>query len=405
MNRFSRRFLPLIAWMLIASASATAQPIGDLIDKGRGLLNTDKHEEGVKHLKAAAEQLEHAIRKDPKNDELHFTLGKARFYLEQDRAAVAAYQQAIKLAPKKAKYYFMMGRALTYLDEAEQAVQALETARQLSPHAANYWFEYASALARLERFEPARAAFEKAIELDPKNDAAMFKCGTVLMKLGKQDDALVLFLKAAKLNPSAINAFHNAGQIYQNLGRHAEAVEQFRVAAKLAPDDWRVRAKLIQLYEALGKPKERDRARSQLFRLKKKGSVDKNLYCRDQFRIGNKKVFALEYFELTGDMAVRYSFVVSEGDSEQSLYRITLGSYEATTQMAREMGRIEKDERRFHLDRYFPDEKHETFAFFTNQPAYGKIKRMVRAIIAGEMQPVSSMTPTRDGAVIEIDPD
>src|SRR5262249_18386801 len=160
-------------------------------------------------------------------------------------------------------------------------------------------------------------------------------------------------------------------------GKHAESLEQFSAAAKLEPDDDRIAAKVVQCCQALGRRKERDKARGRLFKLHEQGKTERELYCRDQFKASKYDVMALEYFELKGERAVRCSFQVTPHGKDKPAYRISLGSYELTNAIAHEQGTLPKDQRCFHLDRYFPSGKHETFAFYKGEPKYDDVRATV----------------------------
>ena len=100
-----------------------------------------------------------------------------------------------------------------------------------------------------------------------------------------------------------------------------------------------------------------------------------------------------EHFELKGERALRYAFEIIDPEKGKSKYRISLGSYEPTTQFARETGQIGKNERMYHLDGYYPDGVHATFGFFTKEPSYEDTRKSVIAILQGKKQPTSSSKP------------
>jgi hypothetical protein len=84
-----------------------------------------------------------------------------------------------------------------------------------------------------------------------------------------------------------------------------------------------------------------------------------------------------------------YRFEVSGKKGEKSLFRITLGSYDFSTQAARQLGQIEKDERMFHLDSY-AGRDHATFAMIGAKPlSYEQTRKLVVEIIEGKRRPIS----------------
>ena len=63
-------------------------------------------------------------------------------------------------------------------------------------------------------------------------------------------------------------------------------------------------------------------------------------------------------------------------------YTISLGSYEVTTQVAREKGEIGPGERIWHLDEV-REKSHRALAFFKKEPTYDEIAAQVAAILDG----------------------
>jgi hypothetical protein len=75
---------------------------------------------------------------------------------------------------------------------------------------------------------------------------------------------------------------------------------------------------------------------------------------------------------------------------------VTLGSYDFTTQIAREAGQIKPDERVYHLD-YYRGNEHRTYGLFdVTPPTYDKTRAMVIDIVKGKGKPVSSSVLPKD---------
>ncbi|HEX2650075.1 MAG TPA: hypothetical protein VHN19_09090, partial [Burkholderiales bacterium] len=113
------------------------------------------------------------------------------------------------------------------------------------------------------------------------------------------------------------------------------------------------------------------------------------VFIRDSFDHDGKKVLVTEAFELQGQRAVKYVFNVS-GPSGPPIYRISFGSYESTNRVARELGQIKEGQRLYHLDRYFPDNKHETLGFFSTELPYEDVKAMASETISGKRGPMAA---------------
>lgn len=84
-----------------------------------------------------------------------------------------------------------------------------------------------------------------------------------------------------------------------------------------------------------------------------------------------------------------FSIVDKKGEEKSN---ISLGSYDVTTDMSRELGEIPKDQRMYHLDRY-EGSLHKTYAFFKEKPDYDRVRSMVVSILEGKLNPVSASSP------------
>ena len=195
---------------------------------------------------------------------------------------------------------------------------------------------------------------------------------------------------------------YNAAQEAQNAGRHENALKGFMTVKKHYPDNWRARAKIVQEYSALGRDKERDAEIAALYAfrsaLPEEARSDLPFFCREQFTTRKRKLMVFEHFALQGNRAIRYSFVVLDETGERQDFEITLGSYDTTTQIARDTGSISENERLFHLDGYFADGEHRTYAFFKGEPEYDDVQKMVVEILDGKMKAISGMKPASEGA-------
>ena len=70
-------------------------------------------------------------------------------------------------------------------------------------------------------------------------------------------------------------------------------------------------------------------------------------------------------------------------------FYISLGSYDDTTEIARELKKIPTSNRLYHLDEYSAS-GHKTYAFFNFKPGYDQVRTNVVNILEGKMKPISS---------------
>jgi tetratricopeptide (TPR) repeat protein len=214
-----------------------------------------------------------------------------------------------------------------------------------------------------------------------------------LMDKGQYAEALAAFRKALGVRPDDPALQYNGGLAAYLAGEFTTAAELWERLRKADPADWQVRAKLVQAYQALGKLDARDVARKELFALRASGAdaelAEQAFYCRDQFETAGQRVMVFEHFELKGDRAVRYAFVVLGADGEEE-FHISLGSYESTNRFWRQTTQPPPDEgqRLFHLDGYY-SWGHATYGFYSPEPSYDDVRAAVEKILRKESKPVS----------------
>ena len=160
-----------------------------------------------------------------------------------------------------------------------------------------------------------------------------------------------------------------------------KALAHFERVVRIDTGDWRALAKTVQLYQVLGRNDERDLARKKLLVLRREGNtadlVATNEYCRDRFEVGKTAVLAMEQFGLEPPRYQRYRFYILDAVRGKALWEISYGSLQRTTEVARELGQIENDERIYHLDGYWPDGKHATFHMAGGELSYDEVRKLV----------------------------
>lgn len=201
-------------------------------------------------------------------------------------------------------------------------------------------------------------------------------------------------------DPDNSAALYNLGLAYFLEEDFAQAIGPWETLCSLEPHDWQLRAKLIQCYWAAGK---KDEAATAIKQLRTAWATEKYqdlhaqaFFIRDQFTVGDVRVFALEYYMPEGPRPLLWKFMLSRGEDTLSPY-LSVGCYEATTEIMRAKGAIGPDDRVFHLDEYREDGSHACYVFYRNKPTYESVRSEVEQILGGKKQPISSTTVSEDG--------
>lgn len=213
-----------------------------------------------------------------------------------------------------------------------------------------------------------------------------FDQANTLYEQNKVAEALVQYKKALLILPDNPSLLFNTGTAAYLTKDYSYAAELWTKLKTLEPLDWHNRAKLVQVYQALGKLPERDAERAELFALWKKGTPpelkEQVHYCREQFEVKGLKVMAFEHFELKGDRAIRYEFIILNKNGPGEQFRISLGSYELTVAIWRQTKKPtpKDDERLFHLDGYYKW-GHALHGMFFPEPSYDDTRARVIKIL------------------------
>ncbi len=225
-----------------------------------------------------------------------------------------------------------------------------------------------------------------ALPLQDEADRKLIEEANAIFEQGRHAEALAKYEECVKRRPEWKNALFNGGLAAYLAGKPARAADLWEPLRKLTPDDTGLLAKLIQAYQATGEGDKRDAVRKDLFdrraKLDEAGKKKLSRYVRDQFSAGGLRVMAFEHFELAGERALRYRFSVLNEKGDAEAWYVSLGSYEITTQVAREQGTIGKDERMYHLDGYLQGGRvHKLYRMFPKEPSYDECRRLVEEVL------------------------
>lgn len=224
-----------------------------------------------------------------------------------------------------------------------------------------------------------------------------FYAGNGLMEQGKYEQALARYREGLSSAPTEPALLYNGGLAAYLSNDFNSAALMWRRLSDSEPENAEARIKLVQAYQALGNLTARDTERAIVFELRSSGKAPdlakEESYCRDQFVVNGRRVYAFEHFELRGERAIRYTFVVLDETGNREELRVSLGSYESTNAVWRETAdpKPKPGERLFHLDGYFKG-GHSTYGIYRQEPAYDEVRSSVIGILEKAITPVSSTT-------------
>ncbi|MEM9212706.1 MAG: tetratricopeptide repeat protein [Pseudomonadota bacterium] len=324
----------------------------------------------------------------------HLLLGRTYFYAEMDGKAAAEFNAALQLDPSLSDAHFFLGLVQRYADDLENAEKSLRKAIELNSGDRKLFLELGQTLQMKGDPDAASTAYQSVLSMDEGDYDAHVNLATIYAIKGETDDAEKHFLAALERNPTDIGSQYNLGQLYQDTRQHNRAIERFTRVVEANPNDWRAISKLVQENEAIGDKTARDNAIEAIYEIWASGSEadlrEQGFYIREQLVTENGQLFVLEYFELSGTRPRKYVFNLQNPETEETLFVVSLGSYDTTTEFARATGDIGADERLFHLDGYSPNGSHYTYGFFNPMPTYDVIKELALDALEEELEIVSS---------------
>lgn len=374
---------------------APANSADAVLAKARMLRDSGKGAEGAAVLKEAIAALKGIKTKEPENAENLFDLAQLLVELQSDDEAMANIKEAIRLSPKEAKFYALQGQLFAYANKDNEAIKAFKKATELETKNPQYAATWATLAMSAGKYDQAVEGFKRVSELDPQSVDAYLGIANCYGQLSKYEEARPYWTKALEIDPKNPLAHAIAAELLQKSGKLVDAITYYKIALQIEPENSGALAGLVQVYQSQEKTAERDEVIQKLYALHKQKKLKSPYFCRDRFSVGKEFVEVFELYELEGQMPMVYRFHIADGEGKEVKYVISLGSYDFTNQINKELGLIKEGERSYHLDRYrrIPGgTQHETFGMFNEKPSYEETKKMVEGIISGKVKPLIGST-------------
>lgn len=201
----------------------------------------------------------------------------------------------------------------------------------------------------------------------------------------------------------------HAGTLYGRWNEWKKALPVLQQALDMtsandeAQQQWHILSKQIQAHQALHDREARDEVIAKLYALHKAGKVPSQKYCREMIASSAGFILAWEWFEESYEfgkalLAMKWEQAPpqtkintddNDDDAEQPLpIVVSLGSYEETNQMDRQMGKLQADQRLYHVDKYGANGSHGTLAMLraSQRPTYDMIRPLLLAGMVNQDQ-------------------
>jgi serine/threonine-protein kinase len=186
--------------------------------------------------------LQQAIAKDPSFALAHAALGDAYFEIYQREKnpelvvkATSAVNEALRIDPDQAPVYYSLGNMYQLTGRYEEAVTALRRAIAIQPDSDESHGLLARVLAAKADYAGAAEEAQRAVAVRG-NWNNYFIQGRVEYLGGHLDKALAAFRRTTELNPSFAGGFQMLGATYQMQGDFDSAIGNYEHSIRLSPN-------------------------------------------------------------------------------------------------------------------------------------------------------------------------
>ncbi len=244
------------------------------------------------HYTRSREVLEAALRQQPRNVDVLYSLAYTCDAAKQNVDAFHLLVQAAQLAPGRADIQRALAIAAGNLGEYKASAAAWDAYVQLDatddtarrergfahahigqfdaglvdlrwyvarhPDDAEAWYEL-GVVESAKDPDAGMSSLDRAIALQPDFAAARSVRGAVYYREGKPEAALPDLQLAASVQPGSAMIQYRLGQVYLALDRLSDALRYFRRAAELAPNDYPAQVHLANALAEAGQTAEADK--------------------------------------------------------------------------------------------------------------------------------------------------
>jgi len=187
-------------------------------------------------LDEAAEQCEIALRLNPKEKDVHYSLGQIRAAQSRLDDARNELEEAARADPRNGEILTEYARVLARLGHKDEATAKFELATRVAPRAGIVHYDYGVFLAAEGHIDEAIKEFEIALKRNPNHPEGHYNLGRAFYVKGDLESAKRHYEETARLDPKA-PVHSGLGAVYFRLGQTSQAITQFKEALRLNPDD------------------------------------------------------------------------------------------------------------------------------------------------------------------------
>lgn len=166
------------------TVTATASPVaGASVEPANQTVKSTSNSGNLPPNEKAVAELEETVRKDPKNQQAYFQLGKGYQALKNEEKAVGAYKKAIEIKPDFAEANYELGKIYVRKKDYETALPFMQKAAKVKYTSAEYLVALGDNYRALNRCNYAMPPYGNSLGFDDKNPAAYYGMGLCYIEL------------------------------------------------------------------------------------------------------------------------------------------------------------------------------------------------------------------------------
>lgn len=170
---------------------------------------------------------------DPNSAEAYMLAGDALDGMKDRMGAIQQYRAAIRANPKEPRVHWSLGYLLWAQSQYKEAAAEFQAELDNNPDDAQSMTYLADAEIRSNLYEAGRQLLEKASLIDPGIALIHLDLGIVDDDAGRREDALRELKQAEQLDPNDQNVHWRLGHLDQMMGRKDEAKAEFDTLHRL----------------------------------------------------------------------------------------------------------------------------------------------------------------------------
>jgi len=173
-------------------------------------------------IAAAAKEFERGLRIDPREENLHNSLGVCYGVQGDQHKAIEAFENALKLNPHNVMALHNTGFSKSILNDTESALTYFLRAHELDGSLFEVAFHTGKLLVEADRPEDGEPFLERAVEIKPDAGVAHYFLGECCRKMGQPGQAIQAYRAAVKRNPNDAGSLSALGLLYDEKDENPE---------------------------------------------------------------------------------------------------------------------------------------------------------------------------------------